>query len=148
MDFLIRQATKEDAAAIADIEKACFSVPWSEEAIKETLCESNSLFYCALRGEKLFGYIGSYSVLDEVYITNIAVLKEYRKNGAARALLKRLSDDSKKSKKAFVTLEVRKSNLPAASLYESEGFVLSGERKDFYEKPREDGLIYTLFFGE
>lgn len=148
MDFLIRQATKEDAAAIADIEKACFSVPWSEETIKETLCESNSLFYCALRGEKLFGYIGSYSVLDEVYITNIAVLKEYRKNGAARALLKRLSEDSKKSKKAFVTLEVRKSNLPAVSLYESEGFVLSGERKDFYEKPREDGLIYTLFFGE
>ncbi len=148
MDFLIRQATKEDAAAIADIEKACFSVPWSEEAIKETLCESNSLFYCALRGEKLFGYIGSYSVLDEVYITNIAVLKEYRKIGAARALLKRLSEDSKKSKKAFVTLEVRKSNLPAVSLYESEGFVLSGERKDFYEKPREDGLIYTLFFGE
>lgn len=148
MDFLIRQATKEDAAAIADIEKACFSVPWSEEAIKETLCESNSLFYCALRGEKPFGYIGSYSVLDEVYITNIAVLKEYRKNGAARALLKRLSEDSKKSKKAFVTLEVRKSNLPAVSLYESEGFVLSGERKDFYEKPREDGLIYTLFFGE
>lgn len=148
MDFLIRQATKEDAAAIADIEKACFSVPWSEEAIKETLCESNSLFYCALRGEKLFGYIGSYSVLDEVYITNIAVLKEYRKNGAARALLKRLSEDSKKSKKAFVTLEVRKSNLPAVSLYESEGFGLSGERKDFYEKPREDGLIYTLFFGE
>lgn len=148
MDFLIRQATKEDAAAIADIEKACFSVPWSEEAIKETLCENNSLFYCALRGEKLFGYIGSYSVLDEVYITNIAVLKEYRKNGAARALLKRLSEDSKKSKKAFVTLEVRKSNLPAVSLYESEGFVLSGERKDFYEKPREDGLIYTLFFGE
>ena len=123
-------------------------MPWSEEAIKETLCESNSLFYCALRGEKLFGYIGSYSVLDEVYITNIAVLKEYRKNGAARALLKRLSEDSKKSKKAFVTLEVRKSNLPAVSLYESEGFVLSGERKDFYEKPREDGLIYTLFFGE
>lgn len=148
MDFLIRQATKEDAAAIANIEKACFSVPWSEEAIKETLCESNSLFYCALRGEKLFGYIGSYSVLDEVYITNIAVLKEYRKIGAARALLKRLSEDSKKSKKAFVTLEVRKSNLPAVSLYESEGFVLSGERKDFYEKPREDGLIYTLFFGE
>ena len=148
MDFLIRQATKEDAAAIADIEKACFSVPWSEEAIKETLCESNSLFYCALFGEKLCGYIGSYSVLDEVYITNIAVLKEYRKNGAARALLKRLSEDSKKSKKAFVTLEVRKSNLPAVSLYESEGFVLSGERKDFYEKPREDGLIYTLFFGE
>lgn len=148
MDFLIRQATKGDAAAIADIEKACFSVPWSEEAIKETLCERNSLFYCALRGEKLFGYIGSYSVLDEVYITNIAVLKEYRKNGAARALLKRLSEDSKKSKKAFVTLEVRKSNLPAVSLYESEGFVLSGERKDFYEKPREDGLIYTLFFGE
>ncbi len=148
MDFLIRQATKEDAAAIADIEKACFSVPWSEEAIKETLCESNSLFYCALCGEKLFGYIGSYSVLDEVYITNIAVLKEYRKNGAARALLKRLSEDSKKSKKAFVTLEVRKSNLPAVSLYESEGFVLSGERKDFYEKPCEDGLIYTLFFGE
>ena len=148
MDFLIRQATKGDAAAIADIEKACFSVPWSEEAIKETLCASNSLFYCALHGEKLFGYIGSYSVLDEVYITNIAVLKEYRKNGAARALLKRLSEDSKKSKKAFVTLEVRKSNLPAVSLYESEGFVLSGERKDFYEKPREDGLIYTLFFGE
>ena len=100
MDFLIRQATKEDAAAIADIEKACFSVPWSEEAIKETLCESNSLFYCALRGEKLFGYIGSYSVLDEVYITNIAVLKEYRKNGAARALLKRRSEDSEKKQKS------------------------------------------------
>lgn len=148
MKYLIEKAKTCDARAIAEIEKSCFSVPWSEDALKETLSQSNSLFFKAVCDGEAIGYVGSYSVLDEVYITNIAVLKEYRKNGAARALLKKLCDESEKCEKAFVTLEVRKSNFPAISLYESEGFTLSGERKNFYEKPCENGLIYTLFFGE
>ena len=53
-----------------------------------------------------------------------------------------------KNKCEFISLEVRKSNIPAIKLYEKFGFEKVGTRKDFYRKPQEDALIYTLFFDK
>ena len=44
-----------------------------------------------------------------------------------------------------MTLEVRESNDPALRLYRKYGFQEVGRRKNYYEKPREDAILMTLF---
>ena len=87
-------------------------------------------------------------MLGEVYIDNIAVFYNYRGFGIGTALLKHLINVSKDENCDFLTLEVRVSNKPARKLYEKLGFKEVGVRKNFYDQPREDGIIYTKFLGD
>lgn len=126
------------AKELNEIEKECFSAPWSEESFKNA---ESTRFYVFFEDERAVGYVGIYSVLDEGYITNIAVLKKYRKKGIATSLLKELTEKEKNL--SFITLEVRASNAAAIALYEKFNFKQEGVRKAFYSNPREDGLILT-----
>lgn len=145
-EIAIEKTTERHIADIALIEQVSFSVPWSENALREELLNPNAHFFSAVCGGKTVGYVGSYSVLGEFYITNIAVLPEYRKKGIGERLLCALIDLCRSENALFLTLEVRKSNSAAVCLYEKLGFISVGERKNFYEMPTEDALLYTLNF--
>ena len=145
-DIIIETMRETHIADIALIEKESFCVPWSENALREELRNPNAFFLAAVCGGRAVGYVGSYCVCGESYITNIAVLPEYRKRGIGEKLLCELMRHCIKEECAFLTLEVRKSNLAAITLYEKLGFESVGERKDFYEKPTENALLYTKFF--
>lgn len=127
---------------IAQIEKECFTSPWTKEGIAEELENPCSFFICAV-ADKPVGYIGVQEICSEAYITNIAVPKEFRRLGIARALLKEACSGAEKRNCEFITLEVRESNSAAIALYESEGFKRAGIRKNFYSNPTENGIIYT-----
>ena len=86
-----------------------------------------------------------HTVLGESYVDNIAVLPAHRGRGIGRALTAALVGHARAGG-AFITLEVRASNVPAVSLYASLGFEKAGVRRDFYKAPREDALIFTLYF--
>ncbi len=129
--------------ALAEIEKLCFSTPWSENALKDELGNSHGRFLVALCDGGVAGYIGAHNIVGEVYITNVAVAPEYRRNRIGESLVKSLVELSEKEKAEFVTLEVRKSNNAAIKLYEKTGFKKVGERKGFYEAPREDAILMT-----
>ena len=129
------------------IEKECFNSPWSYTSLYETLNNVNATFLGAVdANNKLLGYIGIYNILKEGYITNIAVLKEYRNLGIASKLITDVINYSSNNNMLFLTLEVRKSNVPAINLYEKFNFKQVGIRKNFYTNPLEDALIYTLNF--
>lgn len=145
MDLEIKKMTSFHIEEIAKLEKECFSSPWSEDGLKSELDNNFARFFVAFSGDKIAGYIGSHNVLGEVYITNVAVFSEFRRNGVGNALVEFLVNEMKAEKAMFVTLEVRKSNRNAISLYEKCGFEKVGERKDFYEKPRENGVLMTYF---
>ncbi len=130
---------------IAETEKQNFSEPWSKNSILESLAH-NTKFFVAQTGDTLLGYIGLNFVLDEGYITSIAVIEEYRKKGVATKLIKACFDFAKENKLSFVSLEVRTSNKAALSLYEKMGFSKEGIRKNFYSKPNEDAIIMTRRF--
>ena len=87
-------------------------------------------------------------VLDEGYITNVAVRPECRRNGIAQKLLQVFLDFAQAHKLAFLTLEVRASNYGAIALYGSRGFRGVGRRKNYYEHPREDAIIMTREFEQ
>lgn len=145
MDLEIRKMTSSNIEEIANLEKECFSSPWSEDGLKNELDNNFARFFVAFSGGKIAGYIGSHNVLGEVYITNVAVFPEFRRNGVGKALVEFLVDEMKAENAEFVTLEVRKSNFSAISLYEKCGFGKVGERKNFYEKPIEDAILMTHY---
>ncbi len=130
------------------LEKQCFSVPWSRAALEAELEKENSRFFVAITKNEVSGYIGANNVLGEVYVNNIAVFYNYRGRGIGTKLLSHLISVAKEENCGFVTLEVRESNISARKLYEKLNFRKAGVRKNFYEQPKEDGIIYTLILGE
>ena len=143
----IKKLTETDLSLLPDIaalEADCFSDPWSERALKESLANSAYTFFAALDSGDFKGYIGAYTVLDEMQITNVAVSLDARRRGIGRLLIDALVKDASDHSLSTVTLEVRASNTPARALYEKLGFKAVGVRKNFYSHPTEDGVLMTL----
>ena len=94
----------------------------------------------------LLGYAGLLVVLDEGYITNVAVRPAFRRQGIASELLAVFERFARANHLAFLTLEVRASNAAAVALYEKQGYVRAGLRRNYYEHPKEDAIIMTREF--
>ncbi|MPM42639.1 hypothetical protein SDC9_89306 [bioreactor metagenome] len=133
---------------IAALEKVCFSAPWSRNMLAEELDNACSAFLTALdETGRVVGYAGLQVILDEGYITNVAVRPEDRQKGVAAQLLQVFINFAKGNRLSFLTLEVRPSNTAAIVLYGHHGFRTAGRRKNYYELPREDALIMKLEFN-
>ncbi len=139
------EMTDRDTEKIVELEKICFTEPWSRDALADSY-KNGTHFFIAEVGCDTAGYIGINTVLDEGYITNIAVFPEFRKKGVATTLLAHIENFAKEKELSFITLEVRVSNTAAINLYRKSGFRDEGRRKNFYRKPNEDALILTKRF--
>ncbi len=139
---MIRQFRSGDEKFIALLEKECFSSPWSEHAVLDSL-ENSTFFLLFEEDREVLGYVGLQTVLDEGYITNVAVTKKARKKGVGSALIEQTKKLANEKGLKFISLEVRESNLPAIALYEKQGFKAVGKRKNFYSHPKEDAIIMT-----
>ena len=137
----IREMKAQDVPQIAELERICFSDPWSAQSIATELDNSLSCWLVAADGEKVVGYVGSQTVLDGSDMMNIAVAPDFRRKGLAEALVNALIDCLHQRKSRCLILEVRVSNTPAITLYEKLGFVEIGRRKNYYRNPKEDALI-------
>lgn len=146
-DLIIMEIVPFDEShvkGIAQLEKECFSAPWSEDSIRAEIDNENAHFLVATAGDKVMGYIGVHEVAGEGYIANIAVSGKYRRMKIASALMEKAENAAKERNCEFISLEVRKSNTAAISLYEKRGYTVRGERKNFYSNPTENGIIMTL----
>lgn len=132
---------------VEELEKACFSLPWTWEMLMSQLPDDEHEFLAAVdENQKLLGYVGMMTVLDEGYISNVAVDPACRRQGIGEALIRELLERCRLRQLSFVTLEVREHNEPAIGLYSKMGFVPVGLRKNYYEAPRENALLMTLTF--
>ena len=146
MHFEIADVSLEHIAEINELEKLCFSLPWSRQALISQLPDDMHMFIAAIGDDgQVLGYVGMMYVLDEGYISNVAVSPEHRRLGIADTLINALSDRANEKDLSFVTLEVRKSNVPAIELYIKNGFSEVGLRKNYYTKPTEDAILMTRF---
>ena len=147
MHVRIVPMTAEHLDEVAELERICFSVPWSRNMLAEELDNALSAMLVALDDQDhVVGYAGLQAVLDEGYITNVAVRPDCRKQGVAGKLLQVFLDFAEGNHLAFLSLEVRASNYDAIALYGSRGFRSAGRRKNYYEHPREDAIIMTREF--
>lgn len=148
MEYLIRTAALSDAERIAALEAACFSAPWSLRQIEEEITKDNAPFFVAVNAQGVCGYVSAEDICGECYMNNLAVAAECRRQGIAAGLMRALTDAARSRGCDFLTLEVREGNTPARTLYENCGFSLVGIRKSFYDAPKENACIYTLYFNE
>ena len=139
--IIIREMQKEDLIQVCEIEKANFSLPWSEKSFLESMERNDTLFLTAVAGEEVVGYLGCYCIDGTGEITNVAVKSSMRRRGIGRRLLQKLYEAGQVLDTKEFFLEVRESNEAAIGLYSREGFVKEGIRKNFYEKPVENALI-------
>ena len=166
--MLIREMTFEDIAQAVELEKQCFSTPWSAKSFRDSIPREDTLFLVcetvsfdlereALQGNavstsgdiltekenasQITGYIGMYISCDEGSITNVAVSPNHRKKGYGEALVDAAKEKAKEKQVEKIFLEVRVSNTPAISLYKKMGFEHLGVRKNFYDHPKEDAYI-------
>ncbi|MBO5868002.1 MAG: ribosomal protein S18-alanine N-acetyltransferase [Oscillospiraceae bacterium] len=139
--MIIRKMQEGDVEAIAELEKLCFSDPWSVNSIASELNNPLSYWLVAEVDDVIAGYVGSQSVLDAADMMNLAVSPDFRQQGIGQALVNALVEYLQQKKLIALLLEVRVSNIPAISLYEKMGFVQIGRRPNYYRNPREDALI-------
>ncbi len=145
--YKIVPMSADNVDQVAEIERECFSTPWSRQMLQDELENLSASYICAqMEDGTVLGYAGLTVVLDEGYINNIAVRKEYRRMGVAAALLDVFLRFGKANELAFLTLEVRKSNVPAIAMYLKHGFEDVGSRKNYYDDPKEDAILMTHFF--
>ena len=129
-------------ASVAELEKICFGIDaWSERSVTSELTNPLSLWLVAMDGDRLAGYVGSQTVIDESDMMNVAVHPDYRRRGVAEQLCLGLVESLKEKGNHCLTLEVRASNDPAKALYEKLGFQQVGLRKNYYRNPKEDACI-------
>ncbi len=139
--MIIRKMNLGDVAAIAELEKLCFSDPWSESSIASEVDNPLSYWLVAEIDGIVAGYVGSQTVLDASDMMNLAVSPDYRRQGIGQALVNALVEHLQQNRVIALLLEVRVSNGPAIALYEGLGFVQVGRRPKYYHNPREDALI-------
>lgn len=137
----IDRMTAEDVPKVARLEQLVFSDPWSENSLEESRRRPEYLFLVAREKDAVVGYAGMYQVQEEGDITNVAVAPDFWNRGIGDRLVKTLICEAKKRNIREMTLEVRVSNQAAIRLYEKNGFVSEGRRKNYYDKPKEDALI-------
>ena len=138
----ISPADEADLGAIAKIERAAFSDPWSERSFREALSQP-AIFFVAARsdGGDVLGYVVAWFVADEGQIANLAVAPAGWGRGIGRALLTSALQEAVSRGATDVYLEVRDSNYRARRLYGSCGFREVGRRRNYYRLPVEDAVV-------
>lgn len=138
----VRLAEERDVHDVAELDKLCFAMPWSEESFRQEFTENErALYIVAEIGGRIVGYAGMWVILDEGHITNVCVHPDYRKRHIGEGILRVLIAAGAQVGVERTTLEVRRSNAPAIALYEKLGFVSEGVRKGYYENNNEDAII-------
>lgn len=141
MAIEIRYLKKEDSDALARIEKASFSMPWSKEDFEALLTRDYCTYLVCIIDGQIVGSCGMTDICHEGNIDNVVVAEEFRGRGLATMMLEKLINIGEENGVTAFTLEVRVSNTAAIHVYEKLGFVSEGIRPGFYEHPIEDAYI-------
>ncbi len=147
MTLVFERAEKEDLEEIHEIEIASFPDPWSVDSLWVFASDASvRTLVCAREEEtgELVGYYALQYVLDEAEIAIIAVKRKYRRQGLGRRLLDEIRKWAQKQGIKKIHLEVRSENEAAVHLYRTYGFQEVGRRRNYYEAPRDDAILFLL----
>ncbi len=139
--MLIRRMRAEDLEAVRNLERLCFSDPWSMKILTEALGNAYDYFFVAEEEGKVFGYGNLRILAGEGEIERIAVHPKKRGRGTGRKLMEAMEEFAVSEGVQAVTLEVRAGNGAARNLYSSMGFFEEAVRKGYYRDPAEDAII-------
>ena len=145
--FVIRKMKETDIAAVAQMEREIFPDPWSEQAIRDSYEQKQTLLLVAYEDSRPVGYLILYHALEDGEIARIAVIPEKRRQGVGARLLLELEDLCELGGISRLLLDVRESNAPAIAFYKDYGFAEDGIRRRFYADPEEDAVLMSRELG-
>jgi ribosomal-protein-alanine N-acetyltransferase len=147
MAIHIRDAIDRDLPRIIEIERLAFPAPWTLASFQRelTLPFSRIMLAQPIPGDQIAGFLCRWLIADECHILNIAVHPDSRRLGLGTVLMNEAISEAKSSGANMVTLEVRRSNLPARQLYRKFEFEERRLRRHYYG-PGEDAIIMELRF--
>jgi [ribosomal protein S18]-alanine N-acetyltransferase len=155
MTIKVREATSRDLPRILEIERLAFAQPWSLDSFKRELMLPFSRITVAVVASPSAaaetrglpeGFLCRWLVVDECHILNVAVHPERRRGGIGMTLMAAALDEVKTKPIRIVTLEVRRSNVAARSLYRKLNFQEQRLRTNYYG-PGEDAIVMELELG-
>jgi ribosomal-protein-alanine N-acetyltransferase len=135
---------EKDLPSVLEIENMSYPNPWRLSSFKGELENrpiSNPYVIVFKPLEKVIGYVIYWHIRNEVQISNIAILPDYRQMGVGEGVLRKVLPEMRRKGAEFVFLEVRPSNLAARCLYEKIGFTILGLRRGYYRNPSEDAIV-------
>jgi [ribosomal protein S18]-alanine N-acetyltransferase len=138
---VLRNMTAADLPVVVDIERASYSVPWSENTFRGLLRRRDAELVVATVGERVVGYAVFWCVVDQGELGNVAVTASARRRGIGKTLVAEVLRRADGRGVREVFLEVRPSNASARRLYERFGFAPVGRRRNYYQEPVEDALV-------
>ncbi len=130
--MLMFEATKEDLQQLYEIEKVCFSHPWSKDSLLAELTSQHTICLGAKVGETTVGFCLLSVIAGEGTVLQVAVLPEYRRKEIGKQLTVSAMEQARKQGAEVVFLEVRVSNVAARGLYKALGFEEISVRKGYY----------------
>jgi ribosomal-protein-alanine N-acetyltransferase len=143
----IRAAKARDLRGIIEIERLAFDSPWSLDSFERELSLPFSRLIVAEKDagapRRLAGFLCRWLVADECHILNVAVHPEMRRAGIANQLMNDALAEARTRNAKVVTLEVRRSNVAARSLYRKLGFEEQRLRRNYYGAG-EDAIVMEL----
>jgi len=145
--FRIRPATRLDLPALVQLERDCFSDPWSPQGLAEVVADRLCVTLVVEEDSEVSGYAMARVVAGQAEILTLGVSPGRRRQGIARLMLERLLSALAGRGAEDVWLEVRASNLAAQALYQAYGFLPGGMRRAYYRRPTEDALVFRLALG-
>ncbi len=143
-DVAVRPFEARDVAAVAALEAASFSQPWSAETFARMVGQGSTVVRVVEREGEIIGYGILLLAIDEAEVANIAIRRDLRGCGFGACLLDAMLEHARGCGVTRVVLEVRESNEAALSLYASRGFETIGRRAGYYDAPREDARVLAL----
>ena len=147
MAIHIRNATGRDLPRILEIERLAFPAPWTLASFQRELTLPFSRIVVALPADsqEVVGFLCRWLIADECHVLNVAVHPESRRLGIGAVLISEAITEARSTGAGVVTLEVRRSNLPARQLYRKFEFEERRLRRHYYG-PGEDAIIMELHF--
>ena len=137
----VREMRQSDLAAVAELERKSFSVPWSEKLLEDSFLSPLDQLWVVTEDETVAGYCNFRVIAGEGELMRIAVRPEARGRGYGRRLMETLEGAAAACGVEDIALEVRISNKRAMDLYKSRGFRAEAVRKGYYTEPVEDAVI-------
>lgn len=137
-----------DIKAVMAIEQVVFPTPWRASAYEYEVTRNRLADYQVLlvglgdQPQQVIGYAGTWLLADELHISTIAISQAWQGRGLGELLLLNMLNRAYEMPVSMATLEVRRGNQVAQSLYRKYRFEVVGERRRYYEG-REDALIMT-----
>lgn len=147
MKVRTREATADEATALAAVHALSFDKPWAGWELRRVLSVTGTYAFAVDGADEVEGFAVGRSLVGEAELLTLAVRPSRRRRGVGRSLTQAVAARALATGAERLLLEVGADNPAAVRLYRELGFEEVGLRRSYYARPggvRADALVLAL----